>query len=334
MAVAYLGTLDPRDPLYEVLALRVYPYSRDPLFRVDRLSTHHLVYRYREETTGTAVVGKFFRLDERNERTLRRIKSEYRNLLSLRYLGFTAYPHSVVKPLSSEEKIGLAVVEEFVRGKDLDHFLRLAASGGAARELKDALWRLASFLCALHDRSAGASIARHEDVGAYFQRIIEKLQRQGVIDRGQGVVYLKQRDRWLRAPFMLAEEVTVHGDATPTNFIFPGGGDVVAIDLERMRRSDRVFDVGMVCGEVKHAFLWRTGARDASEPFIRHFLKGYCTHFPSPGEAFGVLTRRVPFFMALTELRIARNDWLDWDYRRRLVWEAGECLRWGLRQGA
>ena len=159
---------------------------------------------------------------------------------------------------------------------------------------------------------------------------MDKLQRQGLITSEHVNEHLRLRDRWLGRPGMLAEAATVHGDATPTNFLFPSRDDVVAIDLERMKDADRVFDVGMVCGEIKHAFLWRTGRLDASERFIRVFLRRYARHFPSPDGAFREITHRVPFYMGLTELRIARNTWLDWAYRRRLVWEGHECLTWGL----
>ena len=37
-----------------------------------------------------------------------------------------------------------------------------------------------------------------------------------------------------------------HGDATPANFLFGDHMDVAAIDLERMKRGDRMFDVGRV----------------------------------------------------------------------------------------
>jgi hypothetical protein len=43
------------------------------------------------------------------------------------------------------------------------------------------------------------------------------------------------------------------------------------------------------------------------------------------------ITRRIQFCMAMTELRIAGNEYLDWDYRKRLAFEALECLSWGLR---
>jgi aminoglycoside phosphotransferase (APT) family kinase protein len=50
-------------------------------------------------------------------------------------------------------------------------------------------------------------------------------------------------------------QVWQHGDATPANFLFGPGMDVAAIDLERMKRGDRMFDVGRVAGELLHAFM-------------------------------------------------------------------------------
>jgi aminoglycoside phosphotransferase (APT) family kinase protein len=329
----YLGTLHRSDPLYEVLAGRVCPSTRNPVFHVRRLSSRHLVYQYAEQATGKTVVGKFFELTESDQDKVARIKGEYSNLVSLRSLGFSAHPYSVVKPLCYDEKIGLAVAEDFVKGRDLDYYLRGAAWGGDRDGLKRSLSLLAAFLYALHEKSAGARIARLEDTDSYFRRIVSKLEHQNVLDADQVTAILALGEKWLGRVYMAAQEVTVHGDATPTNFIFRDTGDIVAIDLERMRRSDRALDVGMVCGELKHAFLWRTGNPWASEPFIRYFLKRYAHHFPSPHDAFTEITRRIPFYMALTEMRIARNDWLDWKYRKRLAWEARECLWWGLRGG-
>lgn len=191
---------------------------------------------------------------------------------------------------------------------------------------------LASFLHRLHSRtwaSDGGIALGH--VASYFDRIVAKLCRQTLLSAAGAAEYLALRDVWLARADMGRDVATVHGDATPTNFMFPTDCEVVAIDLERMRRADPVFDVGMVCGELKHAFLWRTGNRYAAEPFIRHFLDEYARHFLDPADAFWRVTRRVPFYMALTALRIARNDWLDWAHRQRLVWEARECLVWGLR---
>lgn len=336
MLDTYVGVLDQDDPLYDVLALRVYPEIRRPVFHVERLSHTRLVYRYREAETRRAVVGKFFDTRDQDEGKVTRIKSEYRKLIRLRYLGLNCLPHYVVNPLCREERIGLAVAEEFIGGNDLDHYLKRAAWGGASAPLQEALARLADFLYRLHSKSAldriphGSASAHLNEVAAYFMRIVATLQRQGLLSPNRAAAYLRLRDRWLQHARMQAEAVTVHGDATPTNFLFPNGDGVVAIDLERMRDADRVYDVGMVCGELKHAFLWRMGRLHVSEPFIHHFLWRYARNFPAPDGAFWEITQRVPFYMALTELRIARNTWLDWEYRRRLVREARECLTWGL----
>lgn len=331
MSIAYLGTLSPADPLYDVLACAVYPGTRAPVFHVERLCQRRLVYRYTEEETQKAVVGKFFRRDDPDERRVARKKSEFRNLIRLRYMGFNTRPHSVVNPVSREWRIGLAVAEDYVPGHDLDHYLRAAIWEGREEALRRVLANLASFLSALHSRTAQRTAAGLDDVGMYYARIVLTLERQRVLPPDRVGDYLALKDTWLERPCMSAEPVTVHGDATPTNFLFPNARDVVAIDLERMKSADRVFDIGMVCGELKHAFLWRTGHRHSSEPFIRHFLDQYASHFSSPPAALERITRRVPFYMALTELRIARNDWLDWEYRHRLAGEAHACLTQGLR---
>jgi hypothetical protein len=85
--------------------------------------------------------------------------------------------------------------------------------------------------------------------------------------------------------------------------------------------------VGRLSGELKHFFMQVTGDRWAAEPFIGHFLWEYCGHFPDRQDAFRSVTRRLPFYLGITLLRIARNSWIDWDYRRQLLEEAKENLR-------
>ena len=114
---------------------------------------------------------------------------------------------------------------------------------------------------------------------------------------------------------------------TPANVLFGDGPWVIAIDLERMNRSDRAFDLGRVVGELKHFFMQHTGDRLLAESFIGHFLWEYACHFPDRNGAFASITRRVPFHMGLTLLRIARNSWINGNYRRQLLNEAKKTLR-------
>ena len=124
-------------------------------------------------------------------------------------------------------------------------------------------------------------------------------------------------------------QVWLHGDATPANFLFGHGMDVAAIDLERMKRGDRVFDVGRVAGELRHAFLRDSGDRHRAEPFIGHFLWEYSCHFPDREQTFESVTARAPYYMALNLLRIARNDYISRDYGSRLVSRQSETAAAG-----
>jgi thiamine kinase-like enzyme len=329
----YLGKLDYADPLYEILFSQVYPDVKEPLFHVSRMSSHR-VYKYTEEKSRIDIIGKFFKLHDTKQERILRIKGEYDNLTRIRDYGFDTSPNYVVRPTSREERIGLALTEEFVYGKDLDYYLKKAVYEGKGTSLKDRLSRLACFLYTLHAKTEMENNIELDSVSAYFQKLLNKLCKQRVISDSDSKAYLKLMDKWLnRTLLQKVKNVIVHGDATPTNFIFTERGDVVAIDLERMKDGDMAFDVGMVCGELKHAFMWRTGNPYEAEPFIRHLLKSYSSHFHDPKKAFKKITLRNPFYMAMTELRIARNDYLGWNYRKRLTYEAFECLRWGLKLG-
>ena len=122
----------------------------------------------------------------------------------------------------------------------------------------------------------------------------------------------------------------IHGDATPTNFLFPDGG-AVALDLERLRVGDRLWDLSWVAGELKHAWGWRTANFPGAEAAIRHFFRMYMDGTGLDPASAHRLFRLNPFYMALTELRIARNLDLTSDYCRDLVAEAKRCLAHGRR---
>jgi hypothetical protein len=327
----YLGTLQHDDPLYEVLVSHVFTNVSAPRIHVSKMASGR-VYQYTEEKTRAAIVGKFFQLHDNKQDRIYRIKSEYDNLEQIRSYGFDTFPHYVVRPINRDETIGLALTEEFICGKDLDYFLKKAIYEGKGKMLKEKLSKLAAFLFAFHDRTETNNIMQPDKVSSYFIRVVNKLLRQTVISDYEKRAYLKMMDMWMNSRmFQAVNDVIVHGDATPTNFLFTESGNVVAIDLERMKRSDPVYDIGMVCGELKHAFIWRTGNQYAAEPFIRYFLKEYTACFHDPKRAFWEITHRNPFYMAMTELRIARNEYLSWNCRKRLAHEATECLRWGLK---
>ncbi len=331
MNTLYLGKLEYADPLYEILLSQVCPYVEDPIFHVDSMTSFG-VYKYTEEKTRVAAIGKFFRLDDPKPEKISRIKGEFENLQKIRAYGFDSFPNYVVRPISKEETIGLALLEEYIYGKDLDYYLRKAIYDRDDVSLKKRLSDLASFLYDLHKKTGSEETVELNPISLYYEKVLSKLCKQGIISLSERRGFFKLVDKWLiKTSLQKGNKVIVHGDATPTNFIFTQRHDVVAIDLERMKNADLVFDISMICGEIKHAYFWRTGNPYQAEPFIRHFFESYSSHFMDEDKAFDEITLRNPFYMAMTELRIARNGYLDLNYRKRLVHEAHKCLECGLR---
>jgi aminoglycoside phosphotransferase (APT) family kinase protein len=331
---AYVGTLERKDPLYDYLAEEVMPRAeyavKDPVFHVCRLHGSNIVYKYREERTDFKMIGKFYSAAKPHKGA--KLRAEFRNLSKARALGLTRLPNYVVKPLGQEKKMGLGLLEEYVPGKDLDHYVKRAVYEGRHERLRERLSGLAFFLAELHKKTGPAKCLDISPSLDYFSKILDKLRRHDLLDDDMTARLTRLKERWHERDYMyMDQEVLIHGDATPTNFIFPDEDGVVAIDLERMRSGDRMFDVGMVCGELKHAFMWRMGDRYASEQHIGHFLKEYTKHFGDGDRVYWSVARRNPFYMAVTELRIARNNWLDREHRVRLIRESEQCLTWGLK---
>jgi hypothetical protein len=84
------------------------------------------LYVYKEWVSQGLFVCKFFGsrwyLSEKERRD--GLNYEFKSLNTLRSIGFCKFPHHVVRPLSKDEKINCLLVEDFVRGHDLDYYIR------------------------------------------------------------------------------------------------------------------------------------------------------------------------------------------------------------------
>lgn len=329
--------LNPRHPFFHFLADIVYPqlgaHLEKPRFRIAPLAGSHWVFLFSEETSEQRVIAKYCFLPEsvkNRNRTL--IEREYDHMLLLRGLGFNGLPCRVVRPLGNRNHLPLGLVQEWEAGRNLDYFLQRAIYRNEGAPLFDRLGQLAFFLAGLHQKTEKGLSVEWRPVQTYYLKVLTQLREEGLVSTEGIKIFSGLIDQWLRRlAGRKALQVLVHGDATPTNFIFPYERELVALDLERVNSSDRVWDLGMVCGEIKHAFLWRRRDRAGAETFIGHFLRGYASFFPEPKILFNQICRIIPFIMAVTELRIARNTYLDRPYRRILIGEAKECLWGGLK---
>ncbi len=298
-------------------------------YRVFGLNGSNDVYLYEDRDTGSKVIGKFFLSSRKKDaaKAATHLTHEFDNLCMMRDYGMTGH-HHVVKPLGRHYSMNALLVTEYSEGQLLSEVILDAIHRGDHGKLYYKLTALAYFLSSFHNRTAiGVGVDFHDDC-SYMDRLINKLRHIQAIgwDETQELYWL--RDQWRNQARMWEDQkVLVHGDATPDNFMFGNGLDVIAFDLERTKRADRVFDTGRIAGELKHFFMRATGNRHAADPFIGHFLWEYSCHFPDRESAFRSISGRTPFHIGITLLRIARNNWIDAEYRRRLINEAKECLR-------
>ncbi|MBE6364270.1 MAG: aminoglycoside phosphotransferase family protein [Lentisphaerae bacterium] len=319
----YIGHLPSCDPLYDFLKYDIMPQvgcSGAEGFRVFASKSSHAVYIYEDRASNVKVVGKFFAAGEPDrERAKRKMYREFHNINEFRTL--TGESHYVARALGCNENLDCLLVVEYCYGEALDSIIRRAITEKNDALLFDKLKALANFLATVHNRSARPVMVDFHRICNYAENIIRQLS--GILHPGEAEYFYHRITRYRHDPLMYQDqEVTTHGDATPANFFFGDGMYVITFDLERMQRSDRLFDTGRIAGELQHFFLQHTGNKYAAEPFIGHFLWEYCTHFPDRDRAFASITARVPFYMAMTLLRIARNNYFDRSYRRKLIDEA------------
>ena len=325
----YLGHLGKNDCLYHYLEHEIFPAlggGTGADIRVFGTNGSNAVYIYEECGSNLKAVGKFFRSRRMDdpERAARRLDREWYNLNRTRTLLDGC--HYVARPLGRNREINCLLVTEYCNGTPLAEIIDRAIREANPRLLQEKLAALAGFLAKLHNRSARNSRVDFTPECRYFDHLIAALD--GLLTSEEYHTLKYHRAVWHDQPEMWQDNaVLVHGDATPANFFFGDGSYVISFDLERMKYSDRIFDVGRIAGELQHFFLRATGNKYLAEPFISGFLREYAAHFPDRDRAFEAIARRVPFYMGTTLLRIARNTYLDTGCRRRLITEAQLCLQ-------
>lgn len=331
------ATLEYESSICEYLKGEIFPKLAPPPYgeiRVRRLSRQKPVFLFWESRQHVAVVGKSFKygsipLDEAWENAER----EYYNLTLLRTeFGMKDDSYRVAAPLGKNKQLSATLVMEKVPGRALDHYIAVAAHRRWHEPLFQKLSGLARFFSKLHYNSQNDHPVSSAAAGQYLGKLLDSLGRGPLGDFQRDAIEHYSSMWWQMSEVLTADrEVLVHGDATPTNFLFQRNM-VSGIDFERMRWGDRCWDLGFLAAELKHHFMWRTGNGWAAEPFIGHFLWEYFIDQRKRGvmQSFHDITKRIPLYMALGLLRIARNDWLDLPHRRNLLREAKRCLKYGL----
>jgi aminoglycoside phosphotransferase len=321
-------------PLYHHLRRCVLPSldieAKSPSFEARPISLQNGVYLFEEKKSGKLFIGKFFgtrkMIPENEQRRL--LDAEFNNLKILRNKGLRHVPDQVVRPISKAAEINCLLVENHVPGHDLDYYIQKAIKEGQNDRLMKKLSELARFFARLHACTAIPGKINIRRIQYDFNEFVRTLLKKNLIDKKTSDRFLSLLREWRDSRGISSNtSVLVHGDATPTNFIFSPDVGITAIDLERMHFSDNALDIGMLAAELKHHYAACALNAGASEPFIQHFIASYHRELAGSDALITSLNERNPFYMAMGELRIARNEWLHVDHRRWLIEEALRCLQ-------
>ena len=330
----YVGYVNGEDRLHDFLRGILWDQlgvrQHRPAFRAFKLNGSNEVYAYEEKHTRARVICKFYgpSFGWDRDKAAWTAHQEYESLERLRGYDLVGSPHHVIRPLGFDRDINAVLALEYYAGEQFSQAIRRSIHHHDDAHLFWRLKALAYFLATQHNRTANGYGVDFDADCRYFARLVSKLKRNGRIGEWDADELLWLRGLWRdRSTMWQDQEVWLHGDATPANFLFGHGMDVAAIDLERMKRGDRMFDLGRVAGELQHAFMHATGDKHRAEPFIGHFLWEYACHFPDRHDAFASISARAPYYMALNLLRIARNDYISPDYGGTLVRQAKTLLR-------
>lgn len=328
------------DPLYhflseDVLAEAMGLASRAHLFHITALDGTNAVFRYFDEETRADLVLKFYGrkwVDGTGgspQERAHNARTEFRNLIEIRTLGFNGGPHLVPRPYGVSDTAELALAKDHVFGVTAQDLIHHALRSG-----ETGLWSLgglvgevAWFLKDLHTRSRGVQPVQGSSAVNELDAALEDLSRLHILDPSEGASLGAIRDAWDQSGTLSrGRQVFCVRDANFSNFVRTPAGALANIDVEAAGWGDYAYDLGCVAAELKHLFLLHGRGRGASEEFIRRLYTAYFSDGFMMSEPFEAMTERGRFFMGLFELRMARNGWLDWDYRTGLIREAIACL--------
>src|SRR5712691_6071029 len=283
----YVGYVAGHDPLHDFLSTiirdRMGVREPQPAFRVFRLCGSNVVYAYEEKFSAAKIICKFYgpRFGSDRDKAAWMARQEYEGLKTLRGYNLVGSPHHVVRPLGFSRDINGVLAVEYYSGEEFSQAIRRATQQQDDAHLYWRLKALAYFLATQHNRTANGAEVDFDTDCRYFDTVAGRLRNTHRTGHDDIRELSRLRDRWRDRPRMWQDQqVWLHGDATPANFLFGDDMDVAAIDLERMKRGDRMFDVGRVAGELQHAFMRAVGDRHRAEPFIAYFLWEYSCHFP------------------------------------------------------
>lgn len=292
-----------------------------PVWRAARLSS--AVYLYRELRTNWSITVKYYGLKTGVDGPKYAAQEYELNQRAYQvYLPEDAY--RAVKPL---DLWGDVLFLEYIDGLTLEDMIAIRKSRPGV--LLESLEQTARLMGQLHSKHANCSNQRDYSIWIHKTRkILHNLSKYGVLEDDPLIQdgLEKLITRWEKIGWMQDyRPAPMHGDTTTSNFVFPWGGGIVAIDWERAGYADPAFDLGRLLAEISHSINSHGGDNAESAAFIDYLVEVYRQSLPEEVD-FDALLRRARFYQASSSLRIARNGWVPREVRLQLVGQAFALL--------
>lgn len=323
--------LEASEPLYQFLAEIVLGEVlgkpvQEPVFEVVETHKEGAVCHFLERKSGLHLVGKFFArraVDDDGTRDAARavelMHDEFEKLKTVWALGLNQSPYRIVRPLAVNPELDALLVEEYTEGNPLDVYLKAGFSGDGQSELARRLTQLAHFLAILHQRSQQVAPVDPAEGLDYLHKVMDQLKQAEILGWQDQARLQYLHSEWQQSGHLDGpHQVLVHGDVTPINIVF-NQDDLIAIDLERLHPADPARDLGSAVAEIMHAARLQGCEAEDTASLRQEFLNAYMDRQELSEQERHSLATRVDFFTGAMLLRIARNDWLDRDYRLSLV---------------
>jgi aminoglycoside phosphotransferase (APT) family kinase protein len=308
---------------HRAAALRI---GRHPDIALRKLSGSHDVFLLKCAGSGRELVLKSFAKHQGPSGRLERyLDNEYDSLKRIRKFGVTSRHWTAVKPVCRDRE-ALFFVEEKAEGTPLDHHLSREIADGDDR-LYEKLDLIAGFFASLHHKTRVRQPANAFSLRQELERHAAQSCRAGGLDGGEQREARSLIRRWCDSSAIRhAARSLTHGDATTTNFIY-NRDRLVAIDLERCKYRDPVYDLGMLAGELFSVAMSATSNPYNADRYLGHLYWKYAGNFRDQQGTFNRLTARNPLYMANSLLRMSRNGYFSVEHRKKLGFYALECLR-------
>lgn len=320
MREKFFGVLKSDDPLFfylnKIKELKLHNFVPVDFYLIQSFSnTKKNVYKYTSNFDGTSFVAKFFG----NSGTVNKEIAKKRLLWEFNKLKYfqtcSNKKTKIINPYCYLVNVDYALVEPYIDGKTLDYYIKSAIINNKKDKLQKKIYLLAMLLNCIHK----SLTQKHYDLKVeknYCSKILSTLYKDDLIDKYKMLKIKNICEK--KFSNITTDASNIHGDATTTNFIY-ANETIYAIDMEKSKIASIELDLGFIVAELKHHFmLFGLQEHDASD-YISYFLYQYSL---LSGKNFNYLENNLQIFIALGLFRIARNWYLDSNYRHLLIEKA------------